>query len=77
MSKPKENETKEPSKSEDAFDKALKTYKWWNNLSKLDAQDPIIISCFKIGLRLIGILFLIAISPLIILGLIVGITAAF
>jgi len=70
-------EEKNPNNAEDVFDKALNTYKWWNNLSTLNVKDPIIITCFKIGFRILGVLFLLAISPLVILGLIVGITAAF
>lgn len=48
--------------------KTAATYQWWNNLSTINAQDPILVSILKIGFRVLGILILIAISPLVILG---------
>ena len=53
-------------------DKATETYKWWNNLATLHPEDPFLVGAGKIGIRLIGILVLLAMSPLIILGLIVA-----
>ncbi len=77
MTDPDSTENSSQDKTDKVLNKALESYKWWNNLSKLNAQDPIWLSVLKLGARLIGVLFLLAISPLIILGLIVGITAAF
>ncbi len=53
-------------------DKAAETYKWWNNLATLHPEDPLWVGAGKIGIRLLGILVLLALSPLIILGLVVA-----
>jgi hypothetical protein len=53
-------------------DKAAETYKWWNNLATINAEDPFLVGAAKIGIRLLGILVLLALSPLILLGLIVA-----
>jgi hypothetical protein len=53
-------------------DKAVETYKWWNNLATINAEDPFLVGAAKIGIRLLGIIVLLALSPLIILGLVVA-----
>ena len=58
------------------LEKTAQTFRWWNKLSTINAEDPIIITIMKIGIRIIGILFLIAISPLVILGIIFAIIGA-
>ena len=76
----KEEENKTPEKKKDAtdkvLDKATSTYNWWNDLATIKPDDSMIVGFFKILIRVLGILFLLAISPFVILGLIVGITAA-
>ncbi len=52
--------------------RAVETYKWWNNLATINAEDPLLVGLAKLGLRLVGILVLLALSPLIILGLLVA-----
>ena len=53
-------------------DKATETYQWWDNLATINAEDPLLVGAAKIGIRLLGILILLALSPLIVLGLIVA-----
>ncbi len=50
-------------------DRAKSAYKWWNNLSTINAEDPFWVGAAKILVRVIGILVLLAMSPLILLGL--------
>lgn len=58
------------------LDKTAETYEWWNRLSTINADDPIWLNFLKIGFRIIGILFLIAISPLVLLGIFFAFIAA-
>lgn len=53
-------------------EKATETYKWWNNLATLHPEDPFLVGMGKIGIRLLGILILLALSPLIIAGLVIA-----
>lgn len=53
-------------------DKAAETYKWWNNLATINAEDPFLVGMGKLGIRLLGIIVLLALSPLIVFGLIVA-----
>ena len=53
-------------------DKAAETYEWWNNLATLHAEDPFLVGLGKIGIRVFGILVLLALSPLIVVGLMVA-----
>ncbi len=50
-------------------DKMKETYRWWDNLATINAEDPLWLGVAKIGIRVVGILVLLALSPLIILGL--------
>ncbi|MFK8008648.1 MAG: hypothetical protein AB8H03_19980 [Saprospiraceae bacterium] len=78
MENQKENKpNKKPSASDKMMDKAANSFNWWNRVATINEEDSIWIGFTKIIIRVIGILFLIAISPFVILGLIVGITAAF
>lgn len=49
-------------------DKAKDTYQWWDNLATLNENDPVPVMLGKIGIRVVGIIVLIAMSPLILLG---------
>lgn len=64
---PTEGEPKKP--GEALADKAKTAYRWWNNLATINAEDPLWLGASKILLRVVGILILLAMSPLIILGL--------
>ncbi len=74
------NENKSPEKNtatNKMMDKAADSLNWWNRAATINEDDSIWVGFTKIIIRIIGILFLIAISPFVILGLIVGMTAAF
>ena len=58
------------------LDKAADTLGWWNRLATINADDPLWVGAIKIGIRVIGILILIAISPFVILGLILSFLVA-
>ncbi|NJC28118.1 hypothetical protein [Neolewinella antarctica] len=62
--------------TEELTSKVKDTYEWWNNLATINAEDPFLVGAMKIGVRLIGILILLALSPLILLGLMLGFLAA-
>lgn len=68
---------KKPSATDKMMDKASDSLNWWNRTVTINEDDSIWVGAIKIIIRIIGILLLIAISPLVILGLIVGMTAAF
>lgn len=76
----KKEPDKEPEKQADAKDKVLEKtselYQRWNRLSSINADDPLWLGAIKIGIRILGILFLLAISPFVLLGLFLGIVAA-
>lgn len=65
-------EPRPPQEPAKLTDKAAETYKWWNNLATIHAEDPFLVGMGKLGIRLLGIVILLALSPLIILGLIVA-----
>jgi len=73
--KQKESE-KKPSASDKMLDKAANTLNWWNKISTINKDDSLLMGFTKIMIRILGILILLAISPFVILGLIVGATAA-
>ena len=58
------------------LEKTTAAYKWWNRLATLNADDPVWLSVMKITVRIIGILIFLALSPFMILGLLLGFTAA-
>ena len=61
---------------EQLADKVKETYQWWDNLATINAEDPFWVGALKIGARLIGILILLALSPLIILGFLMAFVVA-
>lgn len=54
------------------LDKSMDAFKWWNNLATLNKEDSIPMSLVKIGIRIVGIIVLIAISPIAIVALIIA-----
>lgn len=67
---------KKQNTSDKMLDKAADTLNWWNRLASINADDPFWVGLIKIGIRIIGILIMLAISPFVILGLILGFIAA-
>lgn len=61
-----------PAEDHDLKGRAVETYQWWNNLATINAEDPFLVGMAKLGIRLLGIVVLLALSPLIILGLVVA-----
>lgn len=60
----------QPEKPGEALAESAKNaYRWWDNLATLNADDPLWLGSAKILLRVMGILILLAMSPLILLGL--------
>ncbi|WP_020570509.1 hypothetical protein [Neolewinella persica] len=72
---PDPSEHKVPSKGEELAEKAQAAYQWWDNLATFHAEDPLWLGAAKIGFRVIGILVLLAMSPLILLGLLLALMA--
>ncbi|OAV44198.1 hypothetical protein [Lewinella sp. 4G2] len=56
--------------------KVKETYEWWNNLATINEEDPLWVGAAKIGVRLFGILILLALSPLILVGFLMAFIAA-
>jgi len=56
-------------------DRAKSAYKWWDNLATINAEDPLWVGAAKILARVIGVLILLAMSPLILLGILVAFMA--
>ena len=57
----------------DAYkNKLTETYRWWDNLATINAEDPFLVGAAKIGVRVLGIIILLAMSPFILLGLIMA-----
>jgi hypothetical protein len=67
---PSNNEPEKP--AEALAQKAKSAYKWWDNLSTINAEDPLWVGAVKILARVVGILVLLAMSPLILLGLLLA-----
>lgn len=62
--------TPEPNKpGEEIAEKAQAAYRWWDDLARLNAEDPVWLMLGKIGIRVVGILLLLVLSPFILLGL--------
>lgn len=68
-----EEESKKPSGV--LVDKATETFKWWNNLATLNEEDSIGMSLLKISFRIIGIIVIVAISPIAFIMLIIAFMA--
>ncbi len=73
----KNNEEQDGTKkmSDQMLDKAAATYKWWNNLSTLNEEDPIGILLAKLSIRIVGIILMILISPIAFIALFVAFMA--
>ncbi|THH40512.1 hypothetical protein [Neolewinella litorea] len=56
-------------------DRAAETYQWWDNLATINAEDPFLVGAVKIGVRLLGVVILLALSPVILLGIIIAFLA--
>jgi len=54
---------------EQISEKAQAAYRWWDDLARLNSEDPVLVMLGKLGIRVIGIIVLLAMSPLILLGL--------
>jgi len=67
---------KKPGATDKVLGKATSTYNWWNELATIQEDDSFIEGFFKVLIRVLGFLVLLAISPLVILGLVVGLAAA-
>lgn len=58
------------------LEKISKTIKWWNHAAAIHAGDKIIMIALKLGIRITGIVVLVALSPFAILGLILAVAFA-
>lgn len=73
---PDKNPNKSGKKMSDQMvDKGIETFKWWNNLATLNKEDSVGMSLVKIAVRIVGILVMIAISPIAIIALIIAFMA--
>lgn len=61
--------------SDQMLDKSIETFKWWNNLATLNKEDSIPLSLVKISIRVVGIVIMIAISPIAIIALMIAFAA--
>lgn len=60
---------------EQMAERAKEAYRWWDNLATLHPEDPFLVGAAKIGVRVVGIIVLLALSPLILLGLAMALVA--
>lgn len=62
------------------LDRTLRKMRWtytkWEKMAAINENDSIPVSIVKIGIRVMGILFFLAISPFLIIGLLFGLFAA-
>lgn len=73
---PDKNANNAPKKMSDQMvDKGLETFKWWNNLATLNKEDSIAMSLVKISIRIVGIIIMLAISPIAIVALMIAFAA--
>lgn len=64
------NPEKKPANAADELaDKAKAAYQWWDHLATFHPEDPWWVGGLKILFRFVGVVVLIALSPLILLGL--------
>jgi len=68
-------------KSENSMDRIVlekisKMIQWWNHAAAIHAEDKIIIIALKLGIRLVGIVVLVTLSPFALLGLILAVAFA-
>ncbi len=67
--------SKTPKIGDQMLGKATETYKWWNKLATLNKEDSIPLTLAKISIRVVGIIVLIAISPIALLALLIAVMA--
>lgn len=65
----------QPNTAEALADRATAAYQWWDHLATFHPEDPWWLGGLKLLFRGIGILLLIALSPLLLLVLIVAFLA--
>ncbi len=74
-------EEDKPIREKDSFDILIEKfgiyYERWKKAAAINKDDSLGASIIKIGIRIAGILFFIAISPFLIIGLLFGLFAAF
>lgn len=58
--------------SNQVLDKATETYKWWDNLATMQPEDPIPLTIAKIFVRIVGIIILVALSPIALIAVIIA-----
>jgi hypothetical protein len=61
-----------PNKGDLVAEKAKSAYRWWDDLATLREEDPLWLGAAKIMARVIGIIVLLALSPFILLGLLMA-----
>lgn len=57
-------------------DKAKAAYDWWDHLATFHPDDPWWLGVLKLGVRAVGVIILLVLSPVIILGIVIGFAAA-
>ena len=77
MKASKENDNNDPTTTDKMLDKAADTINWWTRVSRINADDAVSVVLMKVMMRIVGIIFLIIISPFAILGLIIGFLTVF
>lgn len=60
---------------EELAEKAQAAYRWWDDLARLNSEDPVWLMLAKLSVRVIGILVLLAMSPFILLGVLLAFAA--
>jgi hypothetical protein len=66
---------KQAKPGEEMAEKAQAAYRWWDDLARLNADDPVWLMLAKLSVRVVGILVLLALSPFILLGLLLAFAA--
>ena len=64
-----------PSPGAELADKAKAAYRWWDHLATFHPDDPWYLGVAKVGFRAVGVVVLLALSPIIILGILIGFAA--
>jgi len=67
-----ENSTSNQKATDVVLDKSMEAFKWWNNLATLNKEDSIPMSMVKIGIRIVGVIVLIALSPIAIIAVMIA-----
>lgn len=73
---PDQDAPEKPNKpGEELAEKAQAAYRWWDDLARLNSEDPVWLMLAKLGVRVVGILVLLAMSPFILLGVLLAFAA--